>query len=203
MGSIVTGLRSGWLSANLLDKGQAQDLQIYAPSLADLPQGSPLVLASLPVINWNDCLLEALRTHREKRQLSAYAAMAMVDPFACWEDFADALRDRDVTGVINFPPASVNEQPPAGGTIEPGQDLELRRLEWFGSLGFRTIFASFTSSIIPAAKERLKMSLDGILHVQPAALEISISDRLELVTGDAPSTKEHALPLFELAGRRA
>ncbi|RWI16811.1 MAG: hypothetical protein EOR88_22330 [Mesorhizobium sp.] len=199
------GLRTGRLSANLSGRGSAKSLQIYAPSLLNLPQGSPLVMATLPVIDWNDCLLQALRTGSDGRQDNAYAAMVMVDPFACWEDLADLLQERGLSGVINFPPASVVEQATAAGTIDAGQEMEFRRLEWFGSLGFRTIFAASTNHVIAVAQDRLKTSLDAIVYVSPAALEVLIRDEIELTTahGSLAADQSPSFPVYELRAPEA
>ncbi|MGX5805384.1 hypothetical protein ACWGS9_29725 [Bradyrhizobium sp. Arg314] len=195
----------GRLSANLPDGRPTKSLQIYAPSLAHLPQGSPLVMATLPVIDWNDCLLQALRARREGRQHPAYAAMVMVDPFACWEDLADLLQETGLSGVINFPPASIVEQAAAGATIDPGQDLELRRLEWFGSLGFRTIFATSTSHVIAVAQTRLKTCLDAILYISTVAFKLPIGEELELAMTESSIGPQHpgSPAVFELVARSA
>ncbi|WP_131802975.1 hypothetical protein [Mesorhizobium sp. ORS 3428] len=152
------------------------------------------------MIDWNDCLLQALRTGCEGRRELAYAAMVMVDPFACWEDFADLLQERGLSGVINFPPASVVEQATVAGTIDAGQETEFRRLEWFGSLGFRTIFATSTNHAIAVAQDRLRISLDAILYVSPAALEVPIRDEIELVAahGSLAADQSPSLPVYEL-----
>lgn len=194
----------GWLSEALPDDGRAENLTIYAPSLADLPRSLPLVMATLPVIDWNDCLLQALRVRKHSTHDAAYAAMVMVDPFACWEDFVDLLQQAGIGGVINFPPASIIEQATKGGVLDAGQEVELRRLEWFGSLGFRTIFATATSQAIPAAQTRLKTCLDAILHVPPAALEISIDRDIAVATAQHSPSPDlvGSLPIFELSAGR-
>lgn len=200
LGNEVSNRRMGRLSANLSGSEPAKSIQIYAPSLAHLPQGSPLAMATLPVIDWNDCLLQALVAGCERRHDVAYAAMVMVDPFACWEDLADLLQERGLAGVINFPPASVVEQATAAGIIDAGQEMEFRRLEWFGSLGFRTIFATSTNQVIAVAQDRLKTTLDAILYVSPAALESPVREEIELMEADGSLTADQspALPVYEL-----
>lgn len=79
-----------------------------------------LVMATLPVIDWNDCLLRDLRALHQKASVHVYAAMVMIDPFACWEDFADLLKDAKISGVVNFPPASIIERPTAGMPVNTG-----------------------------------------------------------------------------------
>lgn len=203
MGSAVVDGRIGVLSESLSDGGRAE-IRIYAPSLADLPRGSPLVMATLPVIDWNDCLLQAMRVSNRSAQEAAYAAMVMVDPFACWEDFVDLLQQAGIRGVINFPPASIIEQATTSGVIDAGQEIELRRLEWFGSQGFRIIFATSNSQAIGAAQTRLKTCLDAILLVPPTALKLPIGNGIELAATQVVSpSPEHSgsLPILELQGR--
>ncbi|MFK4492725.1 hypothetical protein [Bradyrhizobium sp. USDA 336] len=105
-------------------------LQIYAPSLRSLPEDAMLVMATLPVIDWNNCLLRDLHIIKKRTPVPAYAAIVMIDPFACWEDFADLLKNAEITGIINFPPASILERSSGGVPVDTGQELELRRMEW-------------------------------------------------------------------------
>ncbi|MDA9491136.1 hypothetical protein XI08_19185 [Bradyrhizobium sp. CCBAU 11361] len=172
-------------------------LRIYAPSLRSLPEGSLLVMATLPVIDWNDCLLRDLRALSDKGCVHVYAAMVMIDPFACWEDFRDLLKGAGISGVVNFPPASIIEWPTVGIPLSPGREIELRRMEWFASLNFKTMFAAATESEITVAERRLSSSLQGILHVREEDLAMRIEDEMELVSG---GQQELSIPQFSLSG---
>ncbi|WP_271519360.1 hypothetical protein [Bradyrhizobium sp. CCBAU 53380] len=172
-------------------------LRIYAPSLRSLPEGSLLVMATLPVIDWNDCLLRDLRALSDKGCVHVYAAMVMIDPFACWEDFRDLLKCAGISGVVNFPPASIIEWPTVGIPLNPGREIELRRMEWFASLNFKTMFAAARESEITAAERRLSSSLQGILHVREEDLAMRIEDEMELVSG---GQQELSIPKFSLSG---
>jgi hypothetical protein len=140
-----------------------------------------LVMATLPVIDWNDCLLRDLQAS-PKRLASCYAAMVMIDPFACWEDLGDLLQDAKVTGVTNFPPASMIERTPAGVPLDSGQELELRRLEWFASRGFKVLFVTANEAKMTAAEQRLGSQLDGFIYLRPEALALSIGSDIGLVS---------------------
>lgn len=157
-------------------------LEIYAPSLRSLPAGSMLVMATLPVIDWNDCLLRELHRLRKKTSVHVYAAMVMIDPFACWEDFADLLKDAGISGIVNFPPAAIIERPRAGTPVNTGMELELRRMEWFASRGFKILFAATTDSEITMAEKRLASHLEGIVYLPEEALRLRICNEMELVS---------------------
>ncbi|MDF0492903.1 hypothetical protein [Bradyrhizobium yuanmingense] len=171
----------GKLATQLSAKPEGAFLEIYAPSLRCLPAGSMLVMATLPVVDWNDCLLQSLRTIHKTTSAQVYAAMVMIDPFACWQDFVDALKDAGISGVINFPPASIIELSSAGEPHEAGQELELSRMEWFGSSGFRTMFAATCTCETTTVESRLESYLDGILYLPPEALTVPVGSDMELV----------------------
>ncbi|WIW50574.1 hypothetical protein ML401_36370 (plasmid) [Bradyrhizobium sp. 62B] len=141
-----------------------------------------LVMATLPIIDWNDCLLRDLRTFPKERSAGVYAAIVMIDPFACWEDLADVLKQAGIMGIINFPPASLIERSTTGMPIESGQEIELRRLEWFASLDFRILFATDDISETATAERRLGSHLTGIVQVPEEALKFVIGDRVDLVS---------------------
>ncbi|WP_271575129.1 hypothetical protein [Bradyrhizobium sp. CCBAU 11361] len=83
------------------DIAKGAQLQVYAPSLRSLLKGFRLVMATLPILDWNDCLLRDLLT-LDQATSALYAAIIMIDPFACWEDRAESLKDAGITGVANF-----------------------------------------------------------------------------------------------------
>ncbi|WP_246510614.1 hypothetical protein [Bradyrhizobium glycinis] len=168
---------------------------IYAPSLRALPQNAMLVMATLPVIDWNDCLLRDLQG-KPKRLGSCYAAIVMIDPFACWEDLADLLQDAKVTGVTNFPSASMIERTPAGVPLDSGQELELRRMEWFASRGFKVLFVAPDEAKMSVAEQRLGSQLDGFVHLRSEALALSIGSDIGLVSFGFHGSS--SLPKFSL-----
>lgn len=161
---------------------------IFAPSMAGLPSGYPLVMATVPVIDWNAVLTTALKqmpaTHGH------YAAVMMVDPFTLWEDLADLLREKGITGVVNFPPASLLEgaTPPAGGASE--YTLEMDRLKWFSEAGFRLVYAASDVTGIADTALRLEGLVDAFLHLPPSALDIRLSERIMLGTAHHASYKD-------------
>ncbi|MGY8663862.1 hypothetical protein Q3C01_16040 [Bradyrhizobium sp. UFLA05-109] len=157
-------------------------LEIYAPSLRRLPEGSMLVMATLPVIDWNDCLLQDLRNLHKKMSVRAYAAIVMIDPFACWEDFAELLKEARISGVVNFPPATIIERPTAGMPVNTGPELEIRRMEWFASMGFKVLFVASRDSEIIQAESRLGSQLEGIVYLPEEALALRVCDEMELVS---------------------
>ncbi|MGV7214871.1 hypothetical protein [Bradyrhizobium sp. UFLA05-112] len=169
-------------------------VEIYAPSLRSLPQGSMLVMATLPVIDWNDCLFRDLRALR-RTYAPVYAAIIMIDPFACWEDVAELLNEAGMTGVINFPPASLLERSTDGVPVDTGQELELRRMEWFASLGFKILFAAGNDSQITTAERQLGSHLDGIIYLPEEALNLTIDEEMELAS---LSPRKSTVPTFAL-----
>ncbi|WP_456777445.1 hypothetical protein [Bradyrhizobium sp. USDA 3315] len=171
-------------------------MQVYAPSLRSLPNRSLLVMATLPILDWNECLLRDLRSlNKATSAPHVYAAILMIDPFACWEDIAESLKDAGIAGVANFPPASLIERSAAGVPIDAGQELELRRMEWFTSLGFKALFAIASDTEITAAEKRLGAHLEGLIHLPAEALTRTMSEEMELVSlGLHGST----LPMFAL-----
>ncbi|WP_020508706.1 hypothetical protein [Bradyrhizobium sp. WSM2793] len=178
------------------DIAKGAQLQVYAPSLRSLPEGSLLVMATLPILDWNDCLLRDLLTlDKATSAPHVYAAILMIDPFACWEDIAESLKDAGITGVANFPPASMIERSAAGVPVDAGQELELRQVEWFTSHGFKALFAIASDSEITAAEKRLGSHLDGLIHLPAEALTRTMSEEMELV-----SLGQHgsSLPMFAL-----
>lgn len=177
----MKGTLLGKLAPQLSAKPKGAFLEIYAPSLRSLPAGSMLVMATLPVIDWNECLLRSLRAIHKTTSAQVYAAMVMIDPFACWQDFVEALKDAGITGVVNFPPASIIELSNAGEPHEGGQELELSRMEWFGSLGFNTMFAATCTCETTTVESRLESYLDGVVYLPPEVLSLKVGAEMELV----------------------
>ncbi|SFN80650.1 hypothetical protein SAMN05216573_12247 [Bradyrhizobium sp. Rc3b] len=184
----------GRLAASL-SSSRGDQMTIYAPSLRTLPQNAMLVMATLPVIDWNGCLLRDLQAG-PKVPPSCYAAIVMIDPFACWEDLGDLLEEAGMTGVTNFPPASMIERTPAGVPLDRGQELELRRMEWFASRGFKVLFVAADEARMTAAEQRLGSQLDGSVHVRPEALAAPIGSDIRLVS--LGSHGSSSVPKFSL-----
>ncbi|WP_235940578.1 MULTISPECIES: hypothetical protein [Bradyrhizobium] len=180
--NVVKVTAVGKLATLLPTARRGASLQIYAPSLRSLPKGCMLVMATLPIIDWNDCLLRDLQNVSKGTRGHIYAAIMMIDPFACWEDFAESLKNAGILGVTNFPPASMIERSTAGAPVDTGQELELRRMEWFTSLGFKTLFAAAKDSEIISAERRLGSHLHGIVYLPEEALELRICNEMELVS---------------------
>lgn len=172
----------GKLVSHLSGTPKGACMEIYAPSLRSLPEGSKLVMATLPVIDWNDCLSRDLRSLNKEASADVYAGLVMIDPFSCWEDLADLLKAAGITGVVNFPPASLIDRSTAGRPVDAGQELELRRMEWFASLGFKTLFTAGDDSQITAAERRLGSHLCGVIHLPEEVLNHAIGDEMELVS---------------------
>ncbi|WP_439373456.1 hypothetical protein [Bradyrhizobium sp. DASA03120] len=185
----------GKLVTHLSAASHSQTVEIYAPSLRSLPEGCLLVMATLPVIDWNDSLLQDLRTIDKRTSDHVYAAIVMIDPFACWEDVAQLLNETGINGLINFPPASLIERSTTGVPIDSGQELELRRMEWFAQLGFKILYAACHRSEVATAERRLGSHLDGIVHLPEEALKLSIGKDMKLVGLDDQGS---SVPTFVL-----
>lgn len=141
-----------------------------------------LVMATLPIIDWNDCLLRDLQNVPKATRAHMYAAIMMIDPFACWEDFAELLQNAGIVGVINFPPASLIERSTFGEPVDTGQELELRRMEWFASQGFKILFATSKDSEITSAERRVGSHLHGVVYLPEKTLALRTCDEMELVS---------------------
>jgi len=173
-------------------------VEIYAPSLRSLPKGSMLVMATLPIIDWNDCLLRDLQSVSKGTRAHMYAAIMMIDPFACWEDLAESLKNAGILGVINFPPASMVERSTAGEPVAAGQELELRRMEWFASLGFKILFVA--EKDFDSAERRLGSHLQGIVYLPEKALALRTCDEMDLVS---LGQRGSSMPKFAFSDRTA
>ncbi|MBP1089941.1 hypothetical protein ABIF64_003089 [Bradyrhizobium japonicum] len=75
------------------------------------------------------------------------------------------------------------ERSAAGVPVDAGQELlELRRKEWFISLGFKALFAVASDSEITAAEKRFGSHLGGLIHLPAEALTRTMSEEMELVS---------------------
>ncbi|WP_407175406.1 hypothetical protein [Bradyrhizobium sp. STM 3562] len=179
-------------------------MKIYAPSLRSLPKGSMLVMATLPIVDWNESLLRDLQHVPKGTRAHLYAAIMMIDPFACWEDITESLKNAGIVGVINFPPASMIERSVTGEPVDTGQEVELQRMEWFASLGFKTLFAVAKDCEITSAERRVGSHLQGIVYLPEETLALKISDDMQLVRiGQQGSSIPKLALLGETALRRS
>ena len=177
---------SGWIVDRLdpdesLASGGVETRCVLAPSLCALPSGSPLVVATLPVLDWNAALLGALQTATQIDRPRCYAAMMMIDPFALWEDLADLLKSRGIQGVVNFPPALVAEGSPISAGVENA--IEIERLRWFSDVGFKLAFAASSDEEAANAAARLPGLIEMIVRLpadiwrQPSSKRVRVSLR--------------------------
>ncbi len=170
---------------------------VYAPPLAGLPNGYPLVMATVPVIDWNEALTTALRQASVKRETICYAAVMMIDPFTLWEDLADLLKEKGITGVINFPPASLLEgaTPSTAGVSD--NTLEMDRLKWFSDAGFRLVYAASDVVAIEDTTVRLEGLVDAFLYLPPGALGLEINEKIALhAMPDTEDAKKYKRPIL-------
>ncbi|MFI0846536.1 hypothetical protein [Mesorhizobium sp. IMUNJ 23232] len=179
-----------------LDAGEAETAYVFAPSLRALPKGLPLVMATLPIVDWNAVLLQALGEMDPVDGRRCYAAVMMIDPFTLWEDLADLLSNKGFAGVINFPPAVVAEGSPASTSAE--NPIEIERLKWFADSGMRLAFMATSAEEVANAEARLPGRLDAIVHMPAEKWEYPVSERIELrqvVSKEVSS----ALPVWTVA----
>ncbi|MBZ9605542.1 hypothetical protein [Phyllobacterium chamaecytisi] len=159
---------------------------IFAPSLRTLPQGFPLVMATLPVTDWNAELFQALRDATSVQGKRYYAAMMMIDPFTLWEDLADLLKEKGFIGVVNFPPASLAEGTQTAGSAEAANTIEIDRLKWYHETGLRLVYTASSTQEIASVQNRLADLLDGIIYFPPDTLAHPVGSRMELEAFHVP-----------------
>jgi hypothetical protein len=152
---------------------------IFAPSLRALPPDNSIVMATLPVLDWNAELFRALSdvTSVGNRY---YAAVLMIDPFALWEDLADLLKDKGFAGVVNFPPASLVEGVQTGGSARAGNTLEIDRIKWFHDNGLGIVHTGSSKQEMADVSNRLGDLLDGMIYFPPEALSRRVAARMDL-----------------------
>jgi len=173
------------------------DTYVFAPSLRTLPAGFPLVIATLPVCDWNGELLRSLDEIEPVAGARCYAAVLMIDPFTLWEDVADALMEKGFCGVVNFPPAALVETSSEASSEEHLNAAELERMRWFAENGFGLVLTS-TNLDAPAAK-LLQRQPEAILHVPAMALSCPIAPITSLVRLDETGNE---LPVWSLPARQ-
>ncbi|MDC9811079.1 hypothetical protein [Rhizobium binxianense] len=154
------------------------DVCIFAPSLRALPPDNPIVMATLPVIDWNAELFRALSDVTSVGN-RCYAAVLMIDPFTLWEDLADLLKERGFAGVVNFPPASLVEGVQSAGSAS-GNTLEIDRMKWFHDYGLGIVHTGSSRLEMADVGNRLADLLDGVIYFPPDALSRRIAPRMDL-----------------------
>ncbi|WP_320275764.1 hypothetical protein [Mesorhizobium captivum] len=170
------------------------DTYVFAPGLRALPAGFPLVMATLPVCDWNGELLRSLDQIEPVAGARCYATIFMIDPFTLWEDVADALADKGFRGVVNFPPAALIETRSEAGAEDHPNSVELERMRWFAENGLSLALTS-TNRDAAAAGNLLPNTPEAILHISAAALACPIAPITSLVYSDETASE---LPVWSL-----
>jgi hypothetical protein len=153
---------------------------VFAPALNALPNEAPLVLATLPILDWNSDLMEAVERLDGPVRPNCYAAVMMIDPFILWEDLGDLLLKRGFAGVTNFPPASLLEVQQSHISTDLGNSIEVDRMKWFHDVGFRLVYTATEPGELKYIQLRLSGLLDAIVNVPTTTLELPISDDMPL-----------------------
>lgn len=174
--------------------GSPRDGIIFAPALGVLQSGVPLVLATLPVVDWNSELVKGLRELERPVGPNCYAAVMMIDPFTLWEDLGDLLAERGFAGVVNFPPASLLEVKQVQTSADEGNTIEIDRMKWFHDIGFGLVYAASRVEEIRNVEQRLSGLLEAMVNVPVSSLRQPISDNLELDLDPALNLERRGLP---------
>ncbi|ARP64261.1 hypothetical protein A9K65_013370 [Mesorhizobium sp. WSM1497] len=162
------------------DAPSADDAYVFAPSLRALPAGFPLVIATLPVCDWNGELLRGLNEIEPVAGARCYAAILMIDPFALWEDVADALTEKGFCGVVNLPPASLIQTSSEAGAEDHLNSIELERMRWFAENGLGLALTS-TNRDAAAAGNLFEKQPEAMLYLPATALSCPIAPITSLV----------------------
>ncbi|WP_434733043.1 hypothetical protein NL154_16760 [Rhizobium sp. YTUHZ044] len=155
------------------------DVCIFAPSLRALPPDNPIVMATLPVVDWNAELFRALSDVTSVGN-RCYAAVLMIDPFTLWEDLADMLKEKGFAGVVNFPPASLVEGVQSAGSASAANTLEIDRMKWFHDNGLGILHTGSSRLEMVDVSNRLAGLLDGMIYFPPESLSRPIAPRMDL-----------------------
>lgn len=185
---------------DVLDASEPETAYVFAPSLRALPKGLPLVMATLPIVDWNAALLQALGEMDPVAGRRCYAAVLMIDPFTLWDDLADLLSSKGFAGVVNFPPAVIAEGFPAAISVENA--IEIERLKWFADSGLRLAFTATSAEEVANAEARLPGRLDAMVYMPAESWEHPVSERLELRQA-ASKGAFSGLPVWALASDTA
>ncbi|WP_285170143.1 hypothetical protein [Rhizobium sp. CNPSo 3464] len=157
--------------------GSDDEVVIFAPSLRALSPGDPIVMATLPILDWNAELFRALDRVTSVGN-RCYAAVLMIDPFTLWEDLADSLKYKGFAGVVNFPPASLVEG--VQSAVDAGNTLEIDRMKWFHDTGLGIIHTGSSRVEMADVSNRLADILDGMIYFPPDALARPVAARMNL-----------------------
>ncbi|WP_049731419.1 hypothetical protein [Rhizobium ecuadorense] len=157
--------------------GSDDEVVIFAPSLRALSPGDPIVMATLPILDWNAELFQAIDNVTSVGN-RCYAAVLMIDPFTLWEDLADLLKEKGFAGVVNFPPASLVEG--VQSAVDAGNTLEIDRMKWFHDTGLGIIHTGSSRMEMTDVSNRLADLLDGMIYFPPNALVRPVSKWMDL-----------------------
>ncbi|PZM12919.1 hypothetical protein [Rhizobium tubonense] len=174
--------------------GSSRDGIIIAPALGVLQSGAPLVLATLPVVDWNSELVKALTELKRPVGPNCFAAVMMIDPFTLWEDLGDLLAERGFAGVVNFPPASLLEVKQVQTSTDEGNMIEIDRMKWFHDVGFGLVYTASRVEEIRNVEQRLSGLLEAIVNVPVTSLGRPLSDTLELELDPTLNVERQGLP---------
>ncbi|UXN57747.1 hypothetical protein [Phyllobacterium zundukense] len=159
-----------------IPSGAGKTISVYAPPLASLPSGSRLIMATLPVLDWNELLQAALLDVQVPEAGASYAAVLMIDPFACWSDIAELLRKGGISRVTNFPPASFCQG--ASGQNETFGRVEIECLEWFQNEGFEVLYNAADVGQLPQGLS------SNAVQLSPELMNSTIEDEMKFVIVD-------------------
>lgn len=195
----------GGLVGTPADGLEHDEVLLLAPGLSDFPPPLAMLLSTLPVMDWNERLMNALRSWAAPVDRPAYGAILAVDPFAYWNDMIDLMRRCNVGGVVNFPSISLYGEEMSSGLSGSQLDFEneLSRLALFAEEGFDVICMVSTAEQALVAWRILGRRLTAACQVAPADLHLRFDGRIPLVgnsmlTGHRDGDR-NAVPLLGLA----
>ena len=160
------------------------DTYVFAPSLRALPVGFPLVMATLPVSDWNGELMRGLDEIGPIVGARCYAAVMMIDPFMLWEDAVDLLLEKRFFGVVNFPPAALVETSPLPTSEGYVNTMELERMRWFADSGLKLALTSVTPEAIGKVGTLFQEQPEAVLYAPATSLSCPVASVTTLVRSD-------------------
>ncbi|MCF3934868.1 phosphoenolpyruvate hydrolase family protein [Acuticoccus sp. M5D2P5] len=157
-------LTAHWPPARAVD-----DLAIYCPALAGLPDAIAPWLAILPVHDANAVLLEAL----EGAAFSAaptrpdFAGVCLVDPFRQRRKVLQAVIDAGIGGIANLPTVATFAGPVLGDleALRVGLDRELDGLTEAAAMGLATAAVVTDRAMLSRAEQG---GFDTVLMCEPS-----------------------------------
>ncbi len=196
----MTGLSRGHLRCSLAPP--AEGFTLYAPSLRRLAAGSTLVMATLPVLDWNDELMKDLQALDSAPKHRVLAGILACDPFACWEDVADELTAAGIRGVANFPATAMTA---GSGMVDLddagfGFKQELDRLAWFAEGGFQMLAVTASRTQALEAWDRLGGSMSAACVIRAYDIDRPADSAITLVSeGELERQGMTPMPIFHLS----